>query len=263
MVALRRAWYTAWMRILDLFVAAIVVVTACEPPSGPSGDTGDTADPNALSCVEPQNGVGEIEPSFLPRLAEGQSERYIEADCVIVERMTSDVQDGLILQCDTADGPLDVTLAYLNGQLLLPDSAAVGLAVSLRYRLYEAESASSAAIVRAKDDGRVVLALLRGGSPQIAVDGLQAPGFWAPFAIDRVATDCATEAGNCSEHVRRAALELSVDGEKATLFDHQVGHVGPYDVHVGAVTADSGAYTGQCDGGSDGRVEFVIVHGAA
>lgn len=220
-----------------------------------------TPGPGCVACMDVEGGVGAIELKVTMTPEAGFDQPiFIEGTCVIEERLTSGVQDGLLLGCMGDDSEFSLRIEYGNGQLLLPDAAAVGLEVVARFVQIENESQNYWVAVRAIADDRLVLAAHKGPALIPFVEGVGAlEDFWAPLQIEEVTTACPGMPGFCESVVQRSALQFTVEGEEAVIFDHQVAPVGPYGIHLGdvitAVSSDN-----MCDGGTDQRRDFAIVH---
>lgn len=223
-----------------------------------------TPGPDCAACSEAQAGVGPIEFKVTVTPEPGFDEPlFVDAVCVIDERMSADGQDVLMLSCADDDLPLSLKIEYGSGQLVLPDSVNVGFNVTVRYVAVENESRNYALFVRTQFDDQVILAAHRGPGLIPLIDGSVAiEDFWTPFQIQQAAAACPGTPSFCTSVVQRSALQFSVDGEDVVLLDHQVGALGSHGLHVGDVIAGL-SHDNMCDGHSDDTYDFLIVNNPA
>lgn len=230
-------------------------IVAVDPTEGP---------PVIDLCQQAQAGVGEVLLDVAVTPSPGSNQTFaIDAPCVVTERLSAGAQDGLVLDCETDSGAVQLRIQYSNEQLALPASVSVGLAVQAHYVAIENEMRDYAVIVRDAADDHVIVAVHEG--PDIVAyqeDVGAIADFWGPIQVEKVATSCEGMMSTCDAELGRGALQFSFEGEAAVVFDHHVGTLGPFGLHLGHVL-ESLAGGGACDGSSNQTHEFLIVHSPA
>ncbi len=223
-----------------------------------------TPGPDCAACTAAQAGVGAIEFKVTVTPEPGFDEPvFVDAVCVIDERMSAGGQDVLMLSCSDDDVPLSLRIEYGSGQLVLPDSVNVGFNVTVRYVAVENEAQNYALFVRTQADDQVILAAHRGPGLIPLIDGSEAiEDFWVPFQIQAAAAACPGTPSVCTSVVHRSALRFTLDGADAVLLDHQVGALGSHGLHVGDVIAGL-SHDNMCDGHADDTYDFLIVNNPA